>query len=98
MGLGFVHWMDSRDYNRDSNSCNVMEELLTGLGGGSVGLGALVWYAKARFIKFDKKINGMSQELRKATEDNNLQKDQIERLREENKDIRQELRDIRKKA
>ena len=74
-----------------------MEELLTGLGGGSVGIGAVVWYAKSRLMKFDKKISSMNQELKDATAENNFQKDQIDRVREDMKDIKQELRDIRKK-
>lgn len=74
-----------------------MEELLTGLGGSGIGVGAIIWYAKNRFIKFDKKIGQMAHELRDATAENNLQKDQINRLREEIKEVKQELRDLRKK-
>ena len=73
-----------------------MEELLTGLGGGGIGLGAIIWYAKTRFIKFDKKISDMKKEIQQSTSDNDLQKEQISKLKEENKDIRQQLRDLRR--
>jgi len=75
-----------------------MEEILTGLGGTSVGLGAVIWYAKNRFLKFDKKIGHMAQELRDATAENNLQKDQIQRLRDEIKEMRQDYRDLKNKV
>jgi len=39
----------------------------------------------------------MAHELRDATAENNLQRDQINRLREEIKEVKQELRDLRKK-
>ena len=60
-----------------------MEELLTGLGGGSVGLGAIVWYAKTRFMKFDEKISSMKKEINASTKDNHIQEEQIKTMREE---------------
>lgn len=60
-----------------------MEELLTGLGGGSIGLGVIVWYAKARFLKFDKKIGSMKDEIITATKDNHLQEEQIKTMNKE---------------
>jgi hypothetical protein len=59
-----------------------MEELL-GLGGGSVGLGAIIWYAKTQFIKFDKRISTMKQDITEATKDNHIQEEQIKVLKEE---------------
>jgi hypothetical protein len=59
-----------------------MEELL-GLGGGSVGLGAIIWYAKTQFIKFDKRISTMKQDIAEATKDNHIQEEQIKVLKEE---------------
>ena len=60
-----------------------MEELLTGLGGGSVGIGAIVWYAKAQFTKFEKKISDMKKEIVEATRDNHLQENQINNMQKE---------------
>lgn len=60
-----------------------MEELLTGLGGGSVGLGAIVWYAKARFMKFDSKISSMKTEIVAATKDNHIQEEQIKTMQKD---------------
>ena len=60
-----------------------MEELLRGLGGGSIGIGAIVWYAKARFLKFDKKIASMKDEIITATKDNHLQEEQIKTISKE---------------
>lgn len=60
-----------------------MEELLTGLGGGSIGLGVIVWYAKSRFLKFDKKIASMKDEIITATKDNHLQEEQIKTISKE---------------
>ena len=60
-----------------------MEELLTGLGGGSVGLGVIVWYAKAQFTKFEKKISDMKKEIVEATKDNHLQENQINNMQKE---------------
>ena len=73
-----------------------MEDLLTSLGGSSIGLGAAIWYAKVTFIKFDKKITNMKKELNDATKDNHLQEEQIRNLKEENKEIKQQLRDLRR--
>ncbi len=70
---------------------------MTGLGSSGVVLGGVVWYAKNRFIKFDKKIGHMAQEVRDATAENNLQKEQITRLRDELKEVKQELRDLIRK-
>ena len=60
-----------------------MEELLTGLGGGSIGLGAVVWYAKAQVTKFDKRIATMKKDLSEATKDNHIQEEQITVLKAE---------------
>jgi len=60
-----------------------MEELLTGLGGGGVGIGVIIWYAKTQFVKFDKKIASMKEELISATKDNHLQEDQIKKIDKE---------------
>jgi len=60
-----------------------MEELLTGLGGGSVGIGAIVWYAKAQFTKFEKKIASMKSEIVEATKDNHIQEEQIKTMQKE---------------
>jgi hypothetical protein len=60
-----------------------MEELLTGLGGGSVGIGAIVWYAKAQFTKFEKKIASMKSEIIEATKDNHIQEEQIKTMQKE---------------
>ena len=74
-----------------------LSEIFAGVGSSSVGLGAIVWYAKNRFLKFDKKISHMANELREATAENNLQKDQIERLREDIREMRRDYRDLKNK-
>jgi hypothetical protein len=38
----------------------------------------------------------MKREIQQSTSDNELQKEQISNLKEENKDIRQQLRDLRR--
>jgi trans-2-enoyl-CoA reductase len=60
-----------------------MEELLTGLGGGSVGIGVIVWYAKVQFTKFEKKIGSMKSEIIEATKDNHIQEEQIKTMQKE---------------
>ena len=59
-----------------------MEELL-GLGGGSIGLGAIVWYVKAQIIKFDKRMSTIKKDLTEATKDNHIQEEQITVLKAE---------------
>lgn len=60
-----------------------MEELLTGLGGGSVGIGAVIWYAKTQFIKFDKRISNMKSKIDEATKDNHIQEVQIKQMEQQ---------------
>ena len=78
-----LHYVDRRSCVGYIYSGYLMEELLTGLGGGSVGIGAIVWYAKARFMKFDQKISSMKKEIVTATKDNHLQEEQIKTMQKD---------------
>lgn len=73
-----------------------MEELIGSLGGSSALSVGLFWYFKKQIITYQKKIYTLEQTVKEAATDNVVQTEQITQLREENKEIRRELRDLRK--
>ena len=95
MVLGCNDHMDKRHNHRYIYSITIMEELLTGLGSGGIGVGAVIWYAKTRIIKYDKKMASMSASLTQEKLDNQLQKEQIETLKQSILRIEKDLRDLR---
>jgi hypothetical protein len=98
MVLGRHDHMDKRHNYRYIHSITIMEEILTGLGGGGIGVGAIIWYVKTRIIKYDKKMVEMSASLTQEKLDNQLQKEQIETLKQSIIRIEKDLRDLRNRS
>ena len=73
-----------------------MEELLGAIGISGPSVAVVVWYVKSRIVKNEKKLSQIMEELKASTNDNKVQEVQINQIKEENKQLREDLRDLKK--
>jgi cell shape-determining protein MreC len=73
-----------------------MEELLGAIGISGPSVAVVVWYVKSRIVKNEKKLNKIIEELKTSTNDNKVQEVQINQIKEENRQLREDLRDLKK--
>ena len=73
-----------------------MEELLGAIGISGPSVAVVVWYVKSRIVKNEKKLSQIIEELKASTHDNKVQEVQINQIKEENKQLREDLRDLKK--
>jgi cell shape-determining protein MreC len=73
-----------------------MEELLGAIGISGPSVAVVIWYVKSRIVKNEKKLSQIIEELKASTNDNKVQEVQINQIKEENKQLREDLRDLKK--
>ena len=73
-----------------------MEELLGAIGISGPSVAVVVWYVKSRIVKNEKKLSQIMEELKASTNDNKVQEVQINQIKDENKQLREDLRDLKK--
>ena len=74
----------------------MMEELLGAIGISGPSVAVVVWYVKSRIVKNEKKLSQIMEELKTSTNDNKVQEVQINQIKDENKQLREDLRDLKK--
>ena len=74
----------------------MMEELLGAIGISGPSVAVVIWYVKSRIVKNEKKLSQIMEELKTSTNDNKVQEVQINQIKEENKQLREDLRDLKK--
>ena len=74
----------------------MMEELLGAIGISGPSVAVVIWYVKNRIVKNEKKLSQIMEELKTSTNDNKVQEVQINQIKDENKQLREDLRDLKK--
>ncbi len=74
----------------------MMDELLGAIGISGPSVAVVVWYVKNRIVKNEKKLSKIMEELKTSTNDNKVQEVQINQIKDENKQLREDLRDLKK--
>ncbi len=74
----------------------MMEELLGAIGISGPSVAVVIWYVKSRIVKNEKKLSQIMEELKTSTNENKVQEVQINQIKEENKQLREDLRDLKK--
>ncbi len=74
----------------------MMEELLGAIGISGPSVAVVIWYVKSRIVKNEKKLSQIMEELKTSTNDNKVQEVQINQIKDENKQLREDLRDLKK--